>query len=72
MDEEAARWVRVEAAKRDMSVSRFVAKILRESMQDSLAYQRAMRKNLARKPQPISSGPYPTRDELHDRPGLRR
>ena len=55
-----------------MSVSRFVGEILRQSMQDSLAYQRAMRKNLARKPQPISSGPYPARDELHDRPSLRR
>ncbi len=72
MDEEVARWVRIRAAEQEMSVSRYVGNLLRQTMRESEEYRKAMRRNLARKPVPISSGPYPSREELHDRAALRR
>lgn len=68
MDEELARWVRIQAAEQDVSVSRYIRELLAETMQRSRTYQAAMKRNLARKPKDISSGaPYPDRDELHAR-----
>ena len=72
MDEEVAYWVRIRAAEREMSVSRYVGEVLRETMSRSNAYREAMRRNLARKPKTISSEAYPPREEIHERPGLRR
>jgi hypothetical protein len=66
--------VRIEAAERKMSVSRFVGELLRERSRYSKAYQEAMRAALAEKPLPLKGPPerYPTREELYDRPVLRR
>ena len=73
MDEEVARWARVEAAHREMSLSRFVGEILREHMQEAQAYDRPMRDFLATEPTGSSNRlPYPRRDELYDRPAFRR
>jgi len=72
MDEEVAYWVRIRAAEREMSVSRYVGEVLRQSMNTSESYREAMRRNLARKPRAIGAGGYPSREELHDRPVLRR
>jgi hypothetical protein len=73
LDEETARWARVEAARRDMSVSKLLAEVLREKMRGDEGYDAAMRAYLGRAPKRLRkqrSG-YPTREELHDRAGLR-
>jgi hypothetical protein len=66
-----ACWVCEEAARNDTSVSRFLARILKERMIEHDCYQHAMRRALARKPFPKSDGPYLTRSEIHDRACLR-
>jgi hypothetical protein len=72
LDEETARWARVEAAHREMSVSRLVGDLLREHMRAQATYEDAMRRYLARAPSVLKeTGGYPTREELHDRAGLR-
>ena len=73
LDQEVARWARVAAAEREMSVSRFVGELLRERMVDEQAYTAAQRANLARPPRRLAkTGSYPSREQLHDRPVLRR
>jgi hypothetical protein len=73
LDEKTAAWARLHAARHDMSLSRFVAELLDRQMRESRDYERAMRRYLAREPEVLSQpgDSYPTRDELHDRPGLR-
>ncbi|GIV00395.1 MAG: hypothetical protein KatS3mg014_2010 [Actinomycetota bacterium] len=73
LDDETARWARIEAASRDMSLSRFIREILRERMEDRGRYEAAMRRYLTRRPAALrrETAPYPTRDELHDRAHLR-
>jgi hypothetical protein len=70
LDEQAAAWARVQAAERNMSLSRFVGELLRNRMRHSREYEQAMRAALAEKPISLE-GPYLTRDELYDRPHLR-
>lgn len=73
LEEDVARWARVEAARRDTSVSRLLGEILRAEMLRTPKYQEAMRTYLAKEPaehrRPGQS--LPTREELHDRSGLR-
>jgi hypothetical protein len=71
LEESIARWARIEAARRDTSISRLLAGILKERMLEEDAYQAAMRRALARKPFLSTSGQYLSREEVHDRPGLR-
>jgi hypothetical protein len=72
LDEETARWARVEAAHRDMSVSRLIGELLREHMRAQATYEDAMRRHLARAPTMLKeTARYPSREELHDRAGLR-
>lgn len=73
LDEETVRWARVEAARRDMSVSRLVAELLRERMRNEEGYEAAMKTYLGRSPTRLRrrSSAYPKRDELYDRAGLR-
>ncbi len=72
LDDETARWARIEAAKREMSVSRFIREILRERMAGQVTYEAAMERYLAREPVPLKrGGAYPRREELHDRADLR-
>jgi hypothetical protein len=71
MDESVAEWARLEAARRNTSVSRLVGELLAEKMRHDDAYERAMTEWLSRKRKYKSSGqPYPSRDSLYDR-GLR-
>lgn len=70
LDAQAAAWARVQAAERNMSLSRFVGEMLRQRMRHSQEYQKAMRAALAEKPLQLE-GPYLKRDELYDRPRLR-
>jgi hypothetical protein len=73
LNEETARWVRIEAALRETSVSRLVGEILDERRQRDLAYENAAARFLKRKPSRLKSEAqtYPKRDELHDRTVLR-
>jgi hypothetical protein len=71
LEEQVARWARIEAARQDTSVSRLLGAILRERMLQDEAYEKSMRRALARKPFLKSNGRYLSRDEVHDRARLR-
>ena len=72
LDEETARWARIEAAKRDVSVSSLLRDLLREHMGGQISYEGAMERYLSRPTHPLkNNGRYPRREELHDRAGLR-
>lgn len=64
MDDAVADWARIEAAKRNTSVSRLVGEMLAEKMRRDDAYERAMREALEFKPIPFE-GRYLTRDEIY-------
>ena len=67
MDDKVADWARMEAARRNTSVSRLVGELLAEKMRHDDAYERAMREALEFKSWGSSTGSYLTRDELYDR-----
>jgi hypothetical protein len=71
LEENVARWARLEAARKEMSVSRLLAGILKERMLEKDGYERAMRRALARKPFLKTDGRYLSREEVHDRANLR-
>jgi hypothetical protein len=72
LDEETARWARIEAARRDTSVSRLVGELLRRSMLEGRSYDLAMRSYLSRPAVVVNRDrSRPTRDEVHERSGLR-
>lgn len=73
LDPETARWARVEAARRDTSVSRLLGDILRREMEGGRAYELARERFLSRTPAAHrgDGGPLPTREEVHDRSSLR-
>jgi len=75
LDEETARLTRVRAAERNMSVSRYIGELLHKNIRESREYEDAMQRYLSRGPFKELTGPpqrYATREELHDRDGLRR
>jgi hypothetical protein len=71
LQEDVARWARLEAARNDTSVSRLLGDILQQRMAERDEYDRAMRRALGRKPFMKSDGRYLSRDEAHDRGRLR-
>lgn len=72
LDEKTAAWARVYAAKRNLSLSRFLGELLHEKMRESREYERAMHLYFSIKPRHLSGGkPYPKREELYDRKVLR-
>ena len=64
MEDDVADWARMEAARRNTSVSRLVGEMLAEKMRRDDAYERAMREALVFKPIPFE-GRYLTRDEIY-------
>jgi hypothetical protein len=72
MEDSVADWARMEAARRNTSVSRLLGELLAEKMRHDDAYERAMREALEFKSFGTSEGRYLTRDEVHDRALLRR
>jgi hypothetical protein len=71
MEDEVADWARIEAARRNTSVSRLVGQMLAEKMRHDDAYERAMHDWLGRKRTWRSQGKgYPSREDSHAR-GLR-
>jgi uncharacterized protein YqeY len=71
LEESVARWVRIQAATHETSVSRFLANLLKERMKQIDEYEAAKRRALARKPFLKSDGRYLSREEVHDRARLR-
>ena len=71
LDEEVARWARIEAAKNDTSVSQLLGEILKQRMTEDDAYEVASQRALSRKPFLQIERPYMSREEAHDRAGLR-
>jgi hypothetical protein len=66
MDDGVAEWARLEAARRNTSVSRLVGELLAEKMRHDDAYERAMRDWLDRDVTFRSDGqPYPKRAETY-------
>jgi len=74
LDEETAARARVEAAERNMSLSRYIGEVLRKELRHGDEYDAAYRGWRTRKLFPLKGRPrpYPKRDELYDRPVLRR
>ena len=75
-DESTLRRLRIEAATRNLSVSRFVGELVKEKFAADDAYEQAMSDFFSRGPyieaQPREEGrAWPSRDELYDRKGLR-
>jgi hypothetical protein len=71
LDEETATRARVRAAERNMSLSRFIGELLREHLRQAREYEAAYRAWRAEKPLKLK-GAHPKREELYDRPVLRR
>ena len=67
LDEQAVAWARVQAAERDMSLSRYVGEMIYAKMKHSRAYEEAMRAALAQKPVKFE-GERLTREELYAYP----
>lgn len=66
MEDSVAEWARVEAARRNTSVSRMVGEMLAEKMRHDDAYERAMQEWMQRHLSYASDGtPYPKREELY-------
>ena len=65
MEDSVADWTRIEAAKRNTSVSRLVGEMLTEKMRRDDAYEVAMREALKFEPWGPSDGPYLTRDQIY-------
>jgi uncharacterized protein YqeY len=71
LEEDLARWARIEAAREDTSVSQLLAELLRRRRRDSNEYERARREALAREPFLNTDGKYLSREEVHERSRFR-
>ncbi len=69
LDEDVARWARIQAAERDTSLSRLVGEVLREKMLEEQNYEAAMREYLARPARKLrkKAARYPGRADLYGR-----
>lgn len=74
LDATTAARARLEAAKRSMSLSRYIGEVLRRHLRASDDYEAAYRAWRAEKPFALKgpARPYPKREELYDRPVFRR
>jgi hypothetical protein len=75
LDADTAARVRVKAAERKMSLSRYIGEVLRKELRHADEYEAAYRAwREDRKPWPLKGPPvrYPKRDEIYDRPVFRR
>jgi hypothetical protein len=64
MDDDLVRWVRREAARRDISISRFLADLAKAQMRSERRYRRALGSALARDCFLKGDGRYLARDEI--------
>ena len=70
MEDTVADWARMEAARRNTSVSRMIGEMLADKMRHDDAYERAMQDWVSRERTWVSSGQRIAREDLYDR-GLR-
>lgn len=73
LDEKTATWARVYAARRNMSLSRFLGELLRKTMHESREYETAMQRYLAKDAVRMkkSGSRYPSREDVNERNNLR-
>jgi len=71
LEEDVARWARIEAARQDTSVSQLLGEVLKQRMSAEEGYEAAMERALKRRPFFTKTSRYLTRDEAHDRARLR-
>lgn len=71
LEEDVARWARLEAARQDTSVSRLLGGILKQRMMEADHYEKARKRYLSRPAFLNSDGNYLSREEVHDRDRLR-
>ncbi len=71
VEDGALEWARIQAAKRNSSVSRLVGELLAEKMRQEDAYEQAMREALKFESWGESEGSFLTRDEMYDRARFR-
>jgi hypothetical protein len=71
VEDGALEWARIQAAKRNSSVSRLVGELLAEKMRQEDAYEQAMREALKFESWGPSEGPFLNRDEMYDRARFR-
>ena len=73
LDDEVTRWAQSRAGETGASLTQFLEQLLREQVREDEAYKAAMERYFSRSPTRISErGEYPRREELYDRPLLRR
>lgn len=76
LDDETAEWIRSAAAAKGMSLSRYVSDMVRQHLPQARDYEQAMNRWLARRdfdrPLTAPGEKLPTREEIYDRPVLRR
>lgn len=76
LDDQTAEWLRTAAAARGVSMSRFLGEMVRKQLPQARDYEQAMNRWLARrafdKPLTAPGEKLPTREEIYDRPVLRR
>jgi hypothetical protein len=67
MEDSVADWARMEAARRNTSVSRMLGELLAEKMRQNDAYDRNMREAIQFKDWGVAEGGFLTRDEANAR-----
>lgn len=69
LEDEVARWVRIEAAKRNTSVSAYLGSVLEEQRRREGDYEVAKNRFLRRQPRVLdeAGSVYPSRESLHER-----
>lgn len=67
MEDSVAEWARLEAARRNTSVSRLIGEMLADKMRHDDTYERVMREALEFRSFGKSGGPYLSRDDIYDR-----
>jgi hypothetical protein len=73
LDEDLVRRAKVEAARRDLSLSKYIAALLEERLCEDNEYQQAWRRFSQRPLRPLRDPvtPLPAREDLYDRSRLR-
>ena len=71
VEDAALEWARVEAARRNSSVSRLVGEMLAERMRQEDAYAQAMQGALEFESWGVSEAPYPDREAMYERTRFR-
>jgi hypothetical protein len=69
LDEQTAAWARVHAARKSLSLSRFLGELLNKTMRESREYEVAMQRYLEKTPVKLKrpGARYPNREEVYER-----